>query len=223
VKCFAEGRFEPEIAWPLSEVSTSRLARVALAKLHEQVEVNRPEDDVALKVSDFLAQRLLSNLRENGVRYDLAEAALAVGSDKIRDAAKRAGALNAASERRPGDFVKTVTAATRPINISKGHAGGEVNVDLFEDDAERALWAEYCRVKAEADALRGGRGSYDELRYYHEVLALLGQLVQTIDRFFDDVLVMHEDEKIRRNRLALCWQLSQLFRRIADFTLIVQA
>jgi glycyl-tRNA synthetase beta subunit len=34
---------------------------------------------------------------------------------------------------------------------------------------------------------------------------------------------MAKDEKLRRNRLAMCWQLSQLFRRIADFSLIVQA
>jgi glycyl-tRNA synthetase beta subunit len=37
------------------------------------------------------------------------------------------------------------------------------------------------------------------------------------------VLVMAKDKALRRNRLAMCWQLSQLFRRIADFSLVVQA
>ena len=49
------------------------------------------------------------------------------------------------------------------------------------------------------------------------------KLREPIDRYFDEVLVMAEDKALRRNRLAMCWQLSQLFRRIADFSLVVQA
>ena len=50
-----------------------------------------------------------------------------------------------------------------------------------------------------------------------------GRLREPIDRYFDDVLVMAEDEKLRHNRLAVCWQLSRLFRRLGDLSLIVQA
>ena len=57
---------------------------------------------------------------------------------------------------------------------------------------------------------------------YEDFFRILGSLRELIDTFFTDVLVMHEDPAIRRNRLALCWHINQLFRRLADFTLIVQ-
>jgi glycyl-tRNA synthetase beta chain len=98
------------------------------------------------------------------------------------------------------------------MNISKGFAGGEVDPHLFQEEAEKALWTAFEGVRPEA-----------ERSDYVGVFRALGFLRQPIDRFFDDVLVMAEDEKIRNNRLALCWQISQLFRRLADFTLIVQA
>ena len=100
---------------------------------------------------------------------------------------------------------------------------GRLRPDRRVPGAERDLWTAYGEVKAAIDALEGGSGAYDELRFYGEMFTRLGALVAPIDRYFDDVLVMDEDEKLRRNRLAMCWNLAQLFRRIADFSLVVQA
>jgi glycyl-tRNA synthetase beta chain len=116
----------------------------------------------------------------------------------------------------PGyEFLPTVIACTRPINIIKGFEGDPVDEKLLAEKgepAEKALWQAYQDALAKADQCN-----------LMELFMLLKDMRPTIDRFFDEVLVMHEDEKIRRNRLALCWNINHnLFRRLADFSLIVQ-
>ena len=200
------------------ELSVTQIARACLTAHGEQVNIERRDADVITEVLDFLGQRLEAYLRDDeGVRYDLVAAALAAGVDDISSAYRRASTLKFAREwdDTPGHppFMPTVIACTRPMNIARGFEGGDVDPALFVEPAERELWAAYREVASTAD--KGG-----------PLIALLKEIAERlrepIDRYFDDVLVMHEDEALRRNRLAMCWQLSQLFRRIADFTLIVQ-
>jgi len=53
---------------------------------------------------------------------------------------------------------------------------------------------------------------------YPEAVALMVTLAPEIDHFFDEVLVMAEDSKLRNNRIALLQQISDLYRNIADFS-----
>ncbi|UCC68143.1 MAG: glycine--tRNA ligase subunit beta, partial [Armatimonadota bacterium] len=184
------------------------LIDMSLRALEGQGYGEMPHEAVRAGVTDFLRQRLATLLRESGVRHDLIEAALAVGVDDMRAARARAEALDDLHKRR-SDFLPTVIACTRPINISKDFEGGEVDPNLFQEDTERELWAAYNKVSDKADKVN-----------LVELFGLFGtELRAPIDRYFEDVLVMAEDEKLRRNRLAMCWQLSQLFRRLADFSL----
>ena len=177
----------------------------------QEVELRRSHDAVTQDVLAFLGERLEVGLRGLGIRRDLVSAALAVGVDDISLAINRAHALQELA-RASGSFLPTVIACTRPMNITKDFEGGDVDPDLFVETAERELWDAYSEVAEQAHQVN-----------LMELFTLIEErLRQPIDRFFDDVLVMHEDPAIRRNRLALCWQLSQLFRRIADFSLIVQ-
>jgi glycyl-tRNA synthetase beta chain len=195
--------------------SVARLADVALDALYQQTELRRPRKDILGDVTDFLRQRLETQLREAGeIRYDLVKAALAAGCDDLSDAAARARALGELAKDAP-QFLPTVIAATRPSNILGDFSGGDVDPNLFQHDTERALWDAYLKVKPDAEQ-QADNGEHEDF------FRTLGGLRELIDRFFDDVLVMHEDEAIRRNRLALCWHINQLFRRLADFTLIVQ-
>jgi glycyl-tRNA synthetase beta chain len=163
-------------------------------------------------VADFLRQRLAIHLRDAGIRYDLVDAALAVGIDDLFGARRRAEALQQLAEA-DSEFLTTVIACTRPINIAEGFEGGEVDPDLFREDAERSLWEAYQGVLAEADTM--------DLVEIFQLFA--ARLREPIDRYFEDVLVMAEEEELRGNRLALCRALTQLFRRLADFSLVVQA
>jgi len=189
--------------------------QAALTTLSGQVEVERPAEEIEADVLDLLRQRLETQLREESdIRYDLVAAALAVGIDDIRKAGARARAL----QKLAGDesFLPVVVASTRVSNIVKGFDGGAVDASLFEHESEHALWNGCQAVLPEAES-QAQRGDYVEL------FAALGRLREPIDRYFDDVLVMAEDEKLRRNRLAMCWTINQLFRRLGDLSLVVQA
>jgi len=88
-----------------------------------------------------------------------------------------------------------------------------VDQALFADAAEKALYAAVQAVKKEVDACLES-GSFDM------ALTKIASLRPTVDAFFDEVLVMAEDEKIRGNRLALLGSIAGLFGRFADFTKI---
>ncbi|MFB3880714.1 MAG: glycine--tRNA ligase subunit beta [Armatimonadota bacterium] len=209
VRIIAEAGESPDPMRRL-RLSVSPIVRASLSVLHGHVELGTPADETIAAVLAFLADRLSVSLREEGVRYDLVDAALAAGVDDLGLAAQRARALQQLSSR--PDFLPTVIACTRPMNIAKGFEGGEVDQSLLAEPAEVELWRAYQQVVAQADSAN-----------LLELFKLIAdRLAAPIKLFFDEVLVMHEDPAIRRNRLALCWQLSHLFRRIADFTLIVQ-
>jgi len=212
-RCLTENPSRPQPSdVALARVSLGRLVKAVLKQARTQgIEPILSDEEVVRQVWGFVGERLETHLRQSGVRHDLVRAGLAPGVDRLGEAFERACALGRLSE--TDDFLPTVIAATRPINISKDFEGGDVDPDLFQEDAERELWSAYQKVAAEADRVP-----------LVELFRLFGtELRGPIDRYFDDVLVMAEDEKLRRNRLAMCWQLSQLFRRLADFSLVVQA
>ena len=90
-----------------------------------------------------------------------------------------------------------------------------VNIDtgLFEDAAETAL---YDAVKAAA----GDVDAFISQGSYNKALTAIAGLRPVVDTFFDDVMVMAEDDAIRRNRLALLASISAIFGQIADFSQI---
>lgn len=188
-----------------------RVVERAIAQVASEAEIKEPIDTIVATVMDFIRQRLATILRdEEGIRYDLVDAALAVGVEDLARAYHRAWALRLAESR--DGFLPTVISATRVSNITRGFAGGEPDPARFEHESERALWEAYQKVAQQADGVP-----------LIVLFELLRGLREPIDRYFEDVLVMAEDPELRRNRLATCWTVHQLFRRLADFALVVQA
>jgi len=226
VRCFIEGRLrDAKLHERFAQLSARYLVRVVLDRLASaSVRLAGPPDQVTEAVIEFLLQRLDGLLLSKGVRHDLIRAAFAVGDDPLRLAYERAHALRRVSAKTY--FLETVIACTRPMNIAKGFEGENVEVDpgLFEESAEHDLWNAYTEVEKKVRGRTLMGKDLDALfgDIYTFLVFRTDDDVAPINRYFDDVLVMHEDEALRRNRLAMCWQLSQLFRRIADFTLIVQ-
>ncbi|MCZ6650856.1 MAG: glycine--tRNA ligase subunit beta [Acidobacteria bacterium] len=178
------------------------------------------ENELLGQVHRFLEGRV-RHLFEQGRekhRYDSVAAVLAAGWDDLADAAARLRALS--SLRGQSDFEALAAASKRIRNIlSKAEENGveipaEVNPELLEDEAEKELHAAAARVGAQAaaDAASGNHAA---------VLAAVAALRPEVDKFFDTVLVMAEQEELRRNRLALLAQVAGLYRREADFAEIV--
>ena len=91
----------------------------------------------------------------------------------------------------------------------------EVNIESLIEPEERTLFRAYSELRPKVDEnLKVGD--------YVSALKQIAGLRKSVDRFFEKVLVMAEDEKLRRNRLRLLHDISQLFLRIADISEIVQ-
>jgi glycyl-tRNA synthetase beta chain len=165
--------------------------------------------DVVQQASEFVRGRLRALWSEE-YPGDLVEAVLAAGWDDVVDARERLAAL--AEVRARPDFIPLAVAFKRVANIQeKGGAGGaQPDLVLFREDAEGKLHATIVELKARV-------GAEKRARNYVAALRTIAEIKPAVDEFFDKVLVMAEDEAVRRNRLALMREVSALFADVADF------
>jgi glycyl-tRNA synthetase beta chain len=168
--------------------------------------------NVVAAVMALLVQRLRMTLIDSGISYDTVDAALASGADDLADAATRARALW--EFRRDPAFARLYTAYDRAARILPPAFDGRVSPEALEAPAERRLYSDLEMLRPEATALAAERR-------YEEALARLARLADAVDGFFTDVLVMAEDEAVRRNRLALLAGVVGVVRPIADLSRVV--
>ena len=165
-------------------------------------------DEVAANVRAFFAGRLATIARDEGIAPDTIEAVSAAGIVDPAEFLHRAHALEDARAGQPELFDDLATAYARAAHLGDVKLGLEVDEALL-GDAEQAL----LRAVDEASATVSERlGSGD----YEGSLAALASLREPIDRFFTDVLVMDEDERVRDNRLRLLNRFSHVFDGIAN-------
>ncbi len=183
-----------------------------LAAIVEQAARLQPIEvtpEVQAQVLDFLAGRLAVVLKEAGYRYDVVEAVLAAQANNPAGAARNVQALQSWVER--PDWGQILPAFARCVRILRSAAVSAealpaVNPALFSQPEERALHDALCSLAPHPPA------SVDEL------LLLVQRLTPTINTFFDQVLVMAENETSRTNRLALVGQIANLARSLADLS-----
>jgi glycyl-tRNA synthetase beta chain len=174
-------------------------------------------------VRDLVRQRLRAALIDEGISYDTVDAALAAGVDGPADAAARARALWAF--RRAPEFPATYTAFDRAARIVPAGFEADVREELLDAPAERQL-LDAIRTVAGPSAgdghpVRRAATPQDLAAHYERSLRRLAALAGPVDRFFTDVLVMAEDEAVRRNRLGLLARVVRLVRPIADLSRLV--
>jgi glycyl-tRNA synthetase beta chain len=167
----------------------------------------------------FLRERLEFYLRDVlGFKYDVVKAVLAAGSNDVVDAVARAEAVT--QVRSSADFESISIAFKRMKNILRqateagGQTVGMLDVDALRELAEKELAAQVPQTVQAVSQLSGQRN-------YEQALVEVSRLRPAIDNFFDKVMVMVEDERLRANRLALLQTLLKEFSTIADFSEIV--
>jgi glycyl-tRNA synthetase beta chain len=111
-------------------------------------------------------------------------------------------------------FQPLAVAFKRVVHILRGFHDGAVDPRLFSGEEEKNLHEAFLKIRDAALNLIS-RGDYSG------ALTELARLRQPVDDFFEAVLVMAEDEKIRFNRLSLLAEISTLFHDVADFSKIV--
>ena len=172
--------------------------------------LTRPKEQVAADVVEYFRARFV-NLLGNDYPGDAVDAAVSAGFDDLVDVKARIAAL--AEFETHADFEPLAVAFKRVGNIIKGGTDAPVDPALFEDAAEGALYEAFSKVKTSVEA-RVAAGSW--LDALTEIATLRGP----VDSFFDKVMVMAEDQRVRNNRLALLTAIARMFGRIADFSKI---
>jgi glycyl-tRNA synthetase beta chain len=153
-------------------------------------------------------------LISKGLSSDAVEAALAVGFDDLVDLQERAKALHSLKDE--PDFEPLAVAFKRVVNISKSHIPGKINPRLFESPVEHGLFKAFRKASEKAEDMIARKD-------YPPALRELSGLRKPVDEFFDGVLVMAEDERIKKNRLSLLGNIARLFFKIGDFSKITTA
>ena len=173
-------------------------------------------DTAQNQVLEFLLERARYILRERrGFAYDEINAAFAAGSDDLVDAVERVAALKAI--RNSKNFAPLAASFKRIRNILEKSVGAS---DKVQATVKQELLREAAELQLQSAAQRIGEESTRRRKEkkYRQALEKISELRPAVDFFFDKVLVMHEDENIRRNRIALLGGLLKEFSTIADFS-----
>ena len=164
----------------------------------------------------FLEQRLQTLLVDAGNRADMVTSVLGAHGG-VRDPLlmeKKLEAVKGFESDERFDTLITVFKRAFNICVSTGKLGPRVDdpdPSLFESEAESRLFKVYQDTQAKFKDLM-------ESQDFHEGLAALLELAGPINVFFDEVMVMAEDEKLKQNRLNLLGRITNLFLEIADFS-----
>jgi len=191
------------------DLDLRELFEKAAEGLRGQVEVN----DAAIEETfEYCLERLKAYYQDQGIPLTVFESVMALRPGSPLDFNQRIRAVEVFSHL---DEAESLAAANkRSGNILKkleGELPERVDSALLQEDAEKALALEVDRVRAIVEPL------FDE-GSYREALEKLASLKEPVDRFFDEVMVMAEDEALRNNRIALLNQLRSLFLRAADLS-----
>ncbi len=178
----------------------------ALAEYDGVVEVDA---GVVAEIVAFIRLRFENELLSGDYEQDVIKAATSVGFDDLQDCVLRIEALRNIRSREA--FVVLSGSFKRIRNITKENMATEVREDLLVEQAEKELYEVVERVRSDVQPLI-------DKQEYDKALEVLLQMKQPVDLFFDQVMVMADDERIRVNRLNLLTVLRELVLRIGDIS-----
>ena len=194
-------------------VSLDDVFGMALDILQEKTLLKRDKKDIMKDFDQFVTLRYKNLLQEEGVRYDVVDAVLATEHQNVPLIFRKATFLMGKVE--DTQFKKDVEALSRVTNIAgKNPSPGEINTQLFNEQAEAELHQIYEKIKPE---VKKSLTDMDPESAYQA----LTEAAPVIHKYFDGIMVMAQDEQLRQNRLNQMSELANLTLEIADFQAIV--
>jgi glycyl-tRNA synthetase beta chain len=190
-------------------IDINDLCQQAAAGLADKIDAKPAVQEVV----DYIYDRLKSYYQDQQIRFDVVDAVQACKPTVLTDLQNR---VMAVSEFLNNDSAIALAAANKRIsNILKKQdsVSADVNSELFQEQAEKDLHQKLSEV--EQIAL-----THFENGNYLPGLNALADLRPVVDQFFNDVMVMVDDESLKHNRLALLQTLANSFLRVADFSRI---
>lgn len=193
------------------EVSLVAAIDAALASYAQQG-IEFDADAVRRDVIEFFITRTKVMMRDAGNSIDAIDAVLSAGIQEPVELINRVSALEAARSQQPEVFEDLATAYARANNLCDSKLGTEVNEGLLSE-VEQAL----VRAVGQAES---NVASALENNNYAAALSELAALRKPIDLFFENTMVMDEDQTLRENRLRLLNSFVAVFANVADFALL---
>ncbi|MCX7760067.1 MAG: glycine--tRNA ligase subunit beta [Hydrogenothermaceae bacterium] len=174
------------------------------------LDLSRITDNI--QVLEFIKSRLESFLTSEGIPADIVNAVLSTQDFDPYSIYQKSKALMELKNN--PEYEKIVMVFKRIANIVPPEFEGGLNINLFEKDEE-------VKLNEKLQSIKPVFKSYVDKKDYQKGLLTLLELKPYIDSFFDNVMVMVENQDIKNNRLALLKEINSLFRDIADFTKII--
>jgi len=196
-------------------LSLSLTVGAAAKALHSNPPKRQVTPEQVKQVLEFLIDRARFVFREKeGFSYDEVNAVFRAGGDDLVDARRRLEALRTIRKSKNFESLTVSFKRIRKILEKGALPAGEVPqvaTSLFDNDAERGLYAAmHAAAPRVNEQKRAG--------HFKEALEAIAAMRPDIDKFFEQVMVMAEDQAVRKNRLALLSELLRRFTTIADFS-----
>jgi len=191
-------------------LSLSRLLDKVIRTYGDRLEL--PKDEIKNYCFEFFFNRLQYIYERSGFRYDLVKAALGAADDNVYHSFLRLKALDSLKE--SSHFEPMILIAKRVNNILRGQPRFKINPDLFVEKEEKELYSSFAIIKKNILPLISS-GEFTQAQRF------IFRMRSIIHSFFDNVLVMADDKRIRRNRLALLQEISELLLLVADYSQVV--
>jgi glycyl-tRNA synthetase beta chain len=171
-----------------------------------------PFDTLVETLSEFIAARFKFLLMEEGHNQEFINAVQPFVACDIYDGFMRLRALE--TQESIEAFRRLMVGFKRVYNITKSVSGdGAIDPALFEHEEEREL---HALLEARKDVFF----AHMDARQYPEAIGVLVGFKETIDKYFDKVFVMVDDERVKNNRLSLLARIKDMFLGYGDFSKI---
>ena len=170
------------------------------------------KEELKAQCIEFFKNRLQYILEKGEYRYDLINAALASGIDNLYFTFLKVKALDSLKD--SPQFEPLIHIAKRVNNILRDQPKYKVNSEILFEKEERELYTTFTIIRDNVIPLLAG-GNYSQAQ------KMIFRIRSSINTFFDKVMVMTDDKRAKRNRLALLQEISKFLFLIADYSQIV--
>ncbi|MBU1077060.1 MAG: glycine--tRNA ligase subunit beta [Spirochaetes bacterium] len=183
-------------------------------KIFYDQKLNAEEQNKELinRILVYIKNRYKTILLDEGYKHDEIESIINLPISDLLDLSMRIKELK--TFRKKSKFKDLLIALKRMTNIIKGTAvRSDLNEALLDQKEEKELYSLFKKNVSPFNR-------FIQEKKYQEAFKLLSEYKETVDSFFDKVLVMHKDEKLKTNRLALLNILVEHFNQLMDFSCI---
>ena len=192
------------------QVSLDALTQKGINLLKDKTKLT--SDEIHMHTQVLFSQRYKTILTGEEYPYDAIDAVLSANIDSLVDVRQKVVALS--DLKKQPYFEPLAITFRRVVSILNEESDGDIQTSLLSEPAEKKLYDEYRRVKEPVE-------NHLIKKQFPQALEKIVEIKETVDEFFEHIMVMTKEDELRKNRLRLLKHISLLFSNIADFSKIV--